>query len=178
MKNWFVFIALLSLISLVACSNRTDLNAIVADDKHGDSVFVGYGTLEVLRHDIFREYYVAGLSDYRPDDSMIDTLREALRSVSFKVIMGTWDSRSRVVVPRLFNVLFSVGSFDPTQRANVELIGLDRLRKAGDIDLKPFKIRRLPLILVYRDGEEVGRLEGKIAKPVELALVEILNHKK
>jgi len=178
MKNLFVLFALLSLIGLYACSNAGDQNAIVADDRHGDSVFVGYGTLEVLRHDIFRDYYVAGLSDYHPTDSLIDSLRGALESVSFRIVMGTWDSRSRIVVPRLVNVLFSAGNFDPTQRSNVELIGLDRSGKAGDIDLKPFKIKRLPLILVYRNGEELGRLEGKVVKPMELALLAILNKKK
>ncbi|HBZ66195.1 MAG TPA: hypothetical protein DEO70_05100 [Bacteroidales bacterium] len=166
------------MLFVLSCSKTEKLNTIVSDDATGDSIFLGYGTVDVLKHDIFRKYYVDGLNDYHPADSLIDSLRPALKAVTFKVIMGTWDTRSRKVVPQLFNVLFSVGSYDPSSQSNVELIGVNRAMKAGNIDLDDYKVKRLPLIIVYRSGEEAGRLQGKLSEPMEKVLFDILTKKK
>lgn len=162
----------------IACHRTEKINTIISDEATGDSIFIGYGTVDILKHEIFRDYYVAGLNDYRPSDSIIDSLRMVLKNVTFRVIMGSWDTRSRKVVPQFFNVLFSVGSYDPAIRSNVELIGVDRAMKAGEVDLSGYKVKRLPLIIVYRSGEETGRVQGKVSYPMEKVLFDILKKKK
>jgi len=178
MKTRVFLSVIFCLLLTVACNKSKRFNTIISDEATGDSVFLGYGDADILKHEIFREYYVAGLNDYQPADSLIDSLRTVLDNVTFKVIMGTWDARSRKVVPRLFNVLFSVGSYNPAIRSNVELIGVDRAVKAGDIDLSAYKVKRLPLIIVYRSGEETGRLQGKVSEPMEKVLFDILKKSK
>lgn len=178
MKNRLIFPALILFFVVAACSKPAGLNQIVADDTAGDSVFVGYGTVEVLKRDFFRDYYVSGLDNYRPSDTLIGQLRPLLDQVRFRVVLGTWESRSQKTVPLLFNVLFSVGNYDPTLRSNVELVGVDRKMGAPDVDVKSLNVKRLPLIIVFRGDKEIGRMSGKINKPMEQALLDILNNSK
>ena len=41
-----------------------------------------------------------------------------------------------------------------------------------------YKVKRLPLIIVYRSGEETGRLQGKVSEPMEKVLFDILKKSK
>lgn len=178
MKIRNCIVAAIIALTFSACSPSGTSNKVVADELTGDSLFVGYGDASVLRHDIFRKYYIAGLNDYHPTDTLLPHLRELLKPIRFKVVLGTWESRSQRVIPQLFSVLFSVGNYDPTQRVKVELIGVDRNLKAPGIDLTDLSVQKLPVIVVLRGKNEIGRLQGRMKQPIELALFQMLNFSK
>lgn len=86
------------------------------------------------------------------------------------IILGTWCPDSRREVTRLW------AAFDAAGRLPFEVrhIAVDRSKQAPGNLLDGLDLRYVPTIIVYRNGEEVGRIIESTTGPIELELLALL----
>ena len=70
------------------------------------------------------------------------------------VFLGTWCGDSRRGVPPFMKTLAAAGNPNLT----LELIGVDHDKFDPDLKAPEANIERVPTFVIYREGEEVGRL--------------------
>ncbi|MBU6324999.1 MAG: hypothetical protein KJS92_05875 [Bacteroidetes bacterium] len=109
---------------------------------------------------------------YRPDPAKLSQLRNALQGVEIYVAGGAWCDDTRREVPRLVSLLdqcdFPAGNFHYS--------GVNRAKKPlneNGFAAKP-GLTLVPLIAVYRNGVELGRITEIPKKSLEADLLDIL----
>jgi hypothetical protein len=107
-------------------------------------------------------------SGYEPPADMIEALKTKFGAgMKIDVYLGLWCPDSRHNVPLFIKVLDLTGSGVPVRY-------VDLPRKA-DKDIKYFvedlKVERVPTFILYRDGEEIGRI---IEKPTTGMIEDIM----
>lgn len=172
MKKLLAF-TLLVFLGLSACKHEKVYNQIVKDPKTGQDIFVGYVNVEGLKGDIFKEYYIKGLTEYMPNDSTVQECKKLMDGVSYRIIMGTWCSDSQEEVPRFLQVLLTA-EVDVLKPEIMEIISVDRNKEAGDVNIKKYDIEKIPTFIIYRNGKEIGRIVERFNNRPETDLLEIL----
>lgn len=160
------------------CSHKKTYNEVVKDPVTGIDILRGYANADGLKVSFFREYYLKGLETYQGDSQVLTDLSVKLKDVKFVLVMGTWDDQSKYQVPRFMAMLFSVKGYDPTVSQNVEIICIDSKYQAGSIKLEDIKNDSLPVVKIYKKGEQIGEIKGIPSEPIELAVANILNIKR
>jgi len=104
------------------------------------------------------------------DNQTAKSLAEVKPGARVDVYLGVWCSDSVREVTRFWQALDAAGDvpFD------INYIGLDRRFDAGEVSLDDLNIRAVPTFIVYRDGEEVGRIIERAPKGIETELLAIL----
>lgn len=113
--------------------------------------------------------YARRATAYQPVPSAMAHLASVTSPVRLRVYFGSWCPICAQSVPRLLKVL------DGLQKApyTVELYGLPR-EKSADPEPARMNLQGLPTAIVYRHGQEVGRITGGQWRQPELALQAIL----
>jgi len=109
---------------------------------------------------------------YRPDPNKVQQLRSALQGVEIYVAGGAWCDDTRREVPRLISLLDQC-NFPPD---NFHYSGVNRDKKPlneNGFAAKP-GLTLVPLIAVYRNGVEIGRITEVPKKSLEADLLDIL----
>jgi hypothetical protein len=99
---------------------------------------------------LFEEYYQI----YEPDKTVIDQLKTKKEGVEILIVLGTWCSDSQEQVPKFFKILDQVRF----NKKDVQLICVDRDKKACEVDIVNYNIQKVPTFIIYRKGREVGRI--------------------
>jgi hypothetical protein len=106
---------------------------------------------------------------YQPNPAALAQLAQIKEPVRLRIYFGTWCSICTNAMPRLMKVLDGL----PKAALEVEYYGLPQERDA-DTEPARMKLQGLPTAIVYRQGQEVGRIEGKAWQQPEIALRAIL----
>ncbi len=97
-----------------------------------------------------------------PDPETAKKLADVDPGATVEIYLGTWCGDSRREVPRFWRALDVAGEvpFD------VRYVALDRNFSAGPVSLEGKNIEAVPTFVVYREGEEVGRvIERSVTSP-------------
>ncbi len=114
----------------------------------------------------------ASYDAYRPDPAALAALRAVKGHYRIVVVLGSWCSDSRREVPRLVKVLHEAGG----GHFSLEMYGVDHSLRVHDPafpkDVLPgLKAERVPTIVVLdRDGQELGRVVETAERPLETLL--------
>jgi len=126
----------------------------------------------IVQKDLMEQFpmFAQNRDAYRPDVaaiSRIDSLRPSLSIVCF---MGTWDSLSQDIVPKVLRVI----QLCSLSRISVSLMGVDRnlQDRVGMVDFH--RIQGIPTILFLSRGYEIGRMVGRPDQPVEYRFLDIV----
>ena len=109
---------------------------------------------------------------YRPDPAKLAQLRSALQGIEIYVAGGAWCDDTRREMPRLAALLDQCNF--PAE--NFHYSGVNRAKKAlneNGFAAKP-GLTLVPLIAVYRNGVELGRITEIPKKSLEADLLDIL----
>ena len=109
------------------------------------------------------------------DEQVGAKLGEVDEGAKVMMLFGTWCKDCHRELPRLWAALSHAGDDLPFE---VTYIGLDEQFQAGQFDLTPYAVERIPTIIVERDDEEVGRIVEKTEDPVERELLALLTGEK
>lgn len=112
---------------------------------------------------------------YQPDPAVISGLREEtlISELRFLVVLGTWCSDSREHVPAFLKTAGRAG-------LNYTLLGVNRKKECpgntGEAwkDCASWNIEYVPTIIVYRNGNELGRMVETPVVSVEADLLNII----
>lgn len=141
------------------------------DDKSGKKILIGKIEREDFMDTVYSVWFQDEYENYLPDTLAIDTLKNKLKDCKFEIIFGTWCSDSRREVPRFLKIL-DLCSFP---EENVKMIAVDRNKTAGSVDIGDKKIHLVPTFIVYKSGEEKGRIIEVPDETLEKDLLKILN---
>ncbi len=113
-------------------------------------------------------WFYKGVNDYQPNDNMVNYIKANRSSFNIVAVLGTWDQASKEIIPQLYKVMILGGS--PEEQ--VIMFGADqRMNTDAPTD---YKIKKLPTIIVFKDGKEEGRIVGTPKESVEGELSRIL----
>ena len=122
---------------------------------------------EILSADRIFEIYV---DRYRPDSSAVEYVKNWKEPVNVIIFFGTWCRDSKKYIPGFMKLMRTAAP----ENIEVEYIGVDAQKKFPGKFLKKFNIKYIPSVVVLNGDSELGRIEEKPQKPIELAFVEIL----
>ena len=129
---------------------------------------VGKGHRSDLEKKYYNEWFDANWRDYRPDTQIISKLKPIINDYKIVVLMGTWCPDSREQVPYLYKVLDDAG-----YQQNPDIYFVPRKYKSYK-PAKSYKIIRVPTIIVYKNGQEKGRIIEYPMKSIEADLFKIM----
>lgn len=132
------------------------------------TVLKGKIDMKTLMNDTTTTWFYKGVNNYQPNDNMLNYIKANRSSFNLVVVMGTWDDVSREVVPALYKVMITGGS--PEEQ--IVMFAADKkLQTDSPVD---YKVKKLPTIIVMRDGKEEGRIVGTPKESIEGDLSRIL----
>lgn len=157
----------------VALSFQTfaqNFNTSVKDEKSGTEILVGNCTFAGLYEGEFGQYYWKEYNAYKAGNEALNQLKYKLDDINFTVVLGTWCGDSKEQVGRFMKVLATL-KYD-LERCT--LIGVDREKLAGDVDISKLNITLVPTFIVFRNGTEIGRIVESPESTFEQDLVKII----
>ena len=140
-------------------------------DADGREMLLGRLSRQALASSPFSRWYSPGLAAYVPDEQVLRRLDLTGHEIS--VFLGTWCGDSQREVPRLLKTLDALDY----PAAGLTLIGVNRARQQykqspnGEQEGK--NIHRVPTVIVYRNGTEVGRIIESPVSSMEQDLLAI-----
>lgn len=175
-----VFMGLISCKDNPTASQTTDTTPVAdslsqtANQVDGDSseevVLVGKHPLSTLQQAPYNTWFDENY-EYTPKPEIINQLQPWLNGVEMTVFMGTWCSDSQQHVPVLLHILEAV-NYD-TQK--ITLIAVDEDKKTPDNWEEDHGIEYVPTVILWRHGEELGRIVEYPMQTLEEDLLKILS---
>ena len=167
MKKYIIFIILLQLI--ISCS--TTLNQTVYDKQSKTKMLVGLSNRGGLQKYPFSGWFNNEYSAYALNKEAIQGIKNDSEKLSIKLFMGTWCKDSRREVPRIYRILDAVG-FD---ESDLTLINMDREKNSPGGEEVGLNIHHVPTVILYKNGNEIGRIIESPVQLLEEDMVAILN---
>jgi hypothetical protein len=152
MKSLFCFLFFSLAFSSILVSQS--VNQWFPDPETEGKVLIGYGDRQGLQNSDFNTYIEPEYHAYLPIDTVCDYLTNRLDSIEITIVLGTWCHDSQEQVPRFFRILDEI-DFNPDK---LTMIGVDRDKTGGEVDISELDIKRVPTFIFYRDNKELGRI--------------------
>jgi thiol-disulfide isomerase/thioredoxin len=139
--NWFACFALACSV-LIAGTPQTETDEILEGRISQKDLSTRYAWFEDTKQ------------KYMPDAGVVEALLPYSPELHFVVVMGTWCSDSRKQVPAFYSLMDALH----ISGKRIELIGVDRQKRSGDVDVARLRIEYVPTFIVYYKGKEIGRI--------------------
>jgi hypothetical protein len=150
-----VCVSLLFNKSFAQSSDTTMFNRIVNDTNVHSDILLGYCNYDGLKNSIpFKIFWDIEYSSYEIKSQILDSIKTNLSAFTFKIVFGSWCDDSRQNVPRFVKIM----QYLDIQEENIQIIAVDKKKKAGIIELEQYYILKVPTMIVYRNGVEIGRI--------------------
>ncbi|MDM8159224.1 thioredoxin family protein [Labilibaculum sp. K2S] len=167
MKRLAILLFLSSFILNISAQNQTK-----QDSRIKMKILFGQLTLDAFNMDVCSPWYVPEHDSYLPDTTIIKELREQnLTDISIHLIIGSWCHDSHREVPRFIKILEEINF--PFDQLNMN--ALDSGKSSPDFDAKANKVTNVPTAIIYRNGEEIGRIIESPKKSLEKDLLLIIS---
>ncbi len=131
-----------------------DTNKIVIDENTKDKMLIGNCTRDAFEDTAFSKWYYEEYDNYKLDSLTLDNINVDFENYSIEIILGTWCPDSRREVPRLHKILDYLNF--PDQK--VKMICVNKEKKTEGDELKDLIIELVPTFIIYKNGEEIGRI--------------------
>ena len=158
--------------NMITDSGSTDktLNKIVKDSYSGILMLIGECNREAFKDTSFNWWWMSEYNFYDVDSASLKEVKNDLKNINIKIVMGTWGSDSRREVPRFFKILDKVNY--PSDK--VEIICVDEDKKTSGDELNNLQIELIPTFIFYKDGNELGRIVESPHDTLEKDMIKIL----
>ncbi|SHI23016.1 thioredoxin family protein [Ferrimonas marina] len=108
--------------------------------------------------------------DYQVDAEALAPLANYQQQTQITAVIGTWCPSCQSSTPALIKIIKELDN--PNIQARY--LGVDRQGQGAGVDLATLGVSVLPTYIVYREGQEVGRIEGELEQPLEQSLAAML----
>ncbi len=136
--------------------------------KGGEKMLVGAMTSTQLYQQF--PLWECAARDYVPNPSVMERLRGKADRFDIIVFLGTWCKDSRRGVPQFLKVYDGLAG----KNISLALYGVDRGKNDGKGMAKKYRVKRVPTMIVLREGREVGRIVENPEKSMEADLLAIV----
>lgn len=139
-------------------------------------VLIGEHEINTIKEPPYHQWFMENYR-YSPNQSVLGKLKLALENVEMTIFMGTWCEDSRKQIPALLNILVAI-QYD---QSNITLIALSEDKDTPEGLEEGYDINYVPTIILYENGEELGRIveypnESLEADLLAIATGEEYNH--
>ncbi|SDW37869.1 Thiol-disulfide isomerase or thioredoxin [Lutibacter oricola] len=167
MKN----LLLLSLLTLLISCKIQKKTTKATTNNDGD--LIGIAIKSNFLVEPHKDWFDFSYNDYTPNKEIIKQLKPLINSVKIKTFMGTWCGDSQEQIPVFYKVLEATEfNFN-----NLEMVTVNRKKKAPKSLQKGFNIIRVPTIIIFKNNEEIGRLVEYPRETIEADLLKIISGK-
>ncbi len=167
MKRYIVTFFLL--VTFTAFSQN--VNFMSKDSMTGKPMLLGNCTREAFNDSSFSWWFNSEYNMYEVDSTSLAKISDKINNIDITIIMGTWCSDSRTLVPEFYKIL----DYFNYPSDKVKLIMVDRDKKGRNDEIADLNIHLVPTFIFYKDGKEEGRIIEAPAKTLEKDMVRILN---
>jgi len=157
----------LYILGFIMAVNAQDLKT-VRDEKNDTYMLVGIGRRSDITAGEYAEWYTNEYDGYQGDEGIISASKDFLDQIKIETFLGTWCDDSQKEVPRLYKILDQMQF--PAEE--MDLIMVDRDKKSGQGLEDGKNIHHVPTIIIYKNGDEVGRI---VESPIESLEEDIFN---
>ncbi|MCR9252946.1 MAG: thioredoxin family protein [bacterium] len=170
MKYYILLTALTIHFSLAAQVNQEWI------DKNGNIKLLGEITSKRLNQKPFKEWYKENYNSYSVQSESITNLKTRVSEIdSVQIFMGTWCGDSKRGVPQMLKVFKDTGY----EKDNIQIIAVDRsfnnYKQSPGREEAGLNIHRVPTLIAYQNGEELGRIVENPKESWEKDLLNIVN---
>lgn len=149
----------------------------VMDEKSQTMILIGATDPKYLTEGDFGASYASEFASYNPDTTLIRQMSAYLLKnggdLKLTIVLGTWCGDSKEQLPRFYKIISKL----TTPFHNIELICVDREKKAGNLDISSLKIEKVPTFIFYRNNIEIGRIIETPLKTIENDMMRIISKK-
>ena len=148
---------ILSLVLVFFVANCKGPEATAKAAVPGEAEQSGILTGKITEQDLLKAPYVAWFDpmykSYTPDADQLEVIKSNIGDYKIRAVMGTWCADSKREIPKFFKILeLSNYNLD-----NFDLEGVTREKVLPDGEETELDVHRVPTIIFYKDGKEVGR---------------------
>ncbi len=166
-----IFFAALFVFFLGSCSHS---NFTITEEEGGTKIVLGEFERELFVNEPNFFWFKQHYDEYAPDSAVIVNLKEQLSGLHYVIVIGTWCGDSKRETPHMVKVLDLAG----IKKNKIEFYGVDRMKKCPDGATDQYNITRVPTLIVFDGGNELGRIVETPRKTTELDLIDIAKKKK
>ena len=144
------------------------------DLPNGSSFLLGEITTSNLQTGLYKEWFQNNYENYTVDKSLVKLFKKKLKQHKVLLFLGTWCGDSKREVPRIVKILHAANF----PKEHLKIIALDRrkenYKKGLNGEEKGWNIKRVPTLILVKDGVEVNRIVERPVDSLEEDLLAIL----
>ena len=127
---------------------------------------------KITKEELFREFPVFenNARNYFPREDVIRKISVIDEKIEIVMFLGTWCKDSVSESPKLLKVYEKADN----PKFSLEIYGVDRKKKEGSGLCERYHIQRVPTVLFFKGGKELGRIIEYPEKSIEEDLLEIV----
>jgi hypothetical protein len=111
-----------------------------------------------------------GVNRYDANATMVNYIKSNKDKIQLVALVNTTDEASQNLLGRFYKVMILAS----VPEESIHMYGADNSGNTGNQVADGYKIKRVPTILVMRDGKEEGRISGNSKESVEQDLAQII----
>jgi thiol-disulfide isomerase/thioredoxin len=142
---------------------------VFTDTENGSQVLKGQITMNDLEIQESSKWFKTNAA-YTPNGDMITLLKDQLPKYDMVVVMGTWCEDSQNLIPKLYTVLQQSGY----PMVKLTMFGVDRSKDALNGEKAKYGIEKVPTIILYSEGKEIGRITETVQESIEADLAKLV----
>lgn len=153
---------------LVSCSPT---GKIITNDN--EKIMIGKASKSDLEKSPFDIWFSEGFNEYKPNEEVINQLKDKVTNITVTIFMGTWCEDSQNHVPDFYKVLEACQFKD----RGITLIAMDRNKTTPALFEKGLNIKNVPTFIFYEKGIEINRIVESPKISLEQDMLDILSGK-
>ncbi|MFT7250416.1 MAG: thiol-disulfide isomerase/thioredoxin [Flavobacterium sp.] len=151
--------------------NCSPIGKIITKDN--EKIMVGKATKSDLEKVPFDSWYISGFNEYKPNEEIINQLKDKVTNITITIFMGTWCEDSKNHVPDFYKVLQEC----QFKERGISLISMDRDKTTPDNLEAGLNITNVPTFIFYEKGVEINRIVESPKVSLEQDMLDILSGK-
>jgi thiol-disulfide isomerase/thioredoxin len=166
-----LFTCLMLMLAMQASAQTPAYNSYV-DEKNSSVVFQGVITFDDLKNEKSFTWFQNGVDEYNTSSRAISYLQKLLADYDMVVLLGTWCGDSKDLMPKLYKVLQE--THYPMSRYT--MYGVSRAKEAKNNERTRYDLKKVPTIILFKNGKEIGRIIESVNKSIEADLKAIIKN--
>jgi hypothetical protein len=167
----FLIISVFIIASLTNSFSQ-DINKIIQNNSSNEEILIGLCNRHGLQSGTYAKWFADeyGYYNYLMERATLDSIKGIIDSCRITIVMGTWCDDSKEQVPRFFCIL----DYLKFKEKNLTIFCVDRNKKTMANETDKLDILKVPTIIFYVRGKEIGRIIETPIKSIEKDMVRII----
>ena len=140
---------------------------------NNEKMLLGKSTKSDLEKAPFNNWYTSEYNEYKPNEEVIDQLKDKVTNVTVTIFMGTWCEDCHKQIPDFYKVLEAC----KFKERGITLIAVDKNKTTPEKDETGLNITNVPTFIFYENGKEINRIVETPKVSLEQDMLDILSGK-